>query len=624
MKKLLLTLALAVGVLSMSANEAAITFSELELANGTEVTGVKVNDDISLIFNKGTNSNSPKYYTSGTAVRFYGSNTMKVVGAEGVTITGVEFTTGSGNQIVSGSTVTEGTLDTENQSWTGSANTFTLTEGGTSGHAKIEAISFTYTGGTGEGSIGVFTPEPEPVEYAEVANIKAFLDAENASELSQFTNPVTAVYQNGSYLYVKDETGSLLVYGSVGQTYANGEVIPAGFVGKYASYYGNPQLTSPDLFTAGTAGTVVEPTEIGLDELGVGYANEYIVITGVDIAATDKTNTFAISNDAGESQLYARFSDVEVPEGSNYNIEGFVAVYNETVQIYPTRVWSNSGLEAVATPVITPAAGNVEKGTEVIISTETEGATIYYTLDGTTPTTESTVYTAPIILTESVTVTAIAAKEGMDNSAVARASYTIVEPLVIEGDATFNFEMPNTLDPAQETPTADNASGASIGGIEFIDTDVTVVLAGGSTTCRLYYGYNTGVEARLYNGGTITITAPEGQFISGVNFYGNGILNLSYTEGETLTPLTETSWTSEAGVQTAVFTAVEGQATSNGRVDLKGIGVNLIEGTGIDAVVADRNAAVEYFNLQGVRVANPENGLYIRRQGNSVTKVLVK
>ena len=46
--------------------------------------------------------------------------------------------------------------------------------------------------------------------------------------------------------------------------------------------------------------------------------------------------------------------------------------------------------------------------------------------------------------------------------------------------------------------------------------------------------------------------------------------------------------------------------------------------TGIADIVADENAPVEYFNLQGIRVDNPENGLYIRRQGNKVTKVIVK
>jgi hypothetical protein len=44
----------------------------------------------------------------------------------------------------------------------------------------------------------------------------------------------------------------------------------------------------------------------------------------------------------------------------------------------------------------------------------------------------------------------------------------------------------------------------------------------------------------------------------------------------------------------------------------------------ISNIAVDANAPVEYFNLQGVRVANPENGLFIRRQGNKATKVLVK
>ena len=41
-------------------------------------------------------------------------------------------------------------------------------------------------------------------------------------------------------------------------------------------------------------------------------------------------------------------------------------------------------------------------------------------------------------------------------------------------------------------------------------------------------------------------------------------------------------------------------------------------------IVIDQNAPVEYYNLQGVRVANPAPGLYIRRQGNTATKVLVR
>ncbi len=45
---------------------------------------------------------------------------------------------------------------------------------------------------------------------------------------------------------------------------------------------------------------------------------------------------------------------------------------------------------------------------------------------------------------------------------------------------------------------------------------------------------------------------------------------------------------------------------------------------GVEEVAVDANAPVEYFNLQGVRVAEPANGVYIRRQGASVSKVFVK
>lgn len=53
----------------------------------------------------------------------------------------------------------------------------------------------------------------------------------------------------------------------------------------------------------------------------------------------------------------------------------------------------------------------------------------------------------------------------------------------------------------------------------------------------------------------------------------------------------------------------------------------LPEDAGVGDVIADadENAPVEYFNLQGQRIANPVAGQYvIRRQGGTVTKVIVK
>ena len=84
----------------------------------------------------------------------------------------------------------------------------------------------------------------------------------------------------------------------------------------------------------------------------------------------------------------------------------------------------------VKTPKFTPAAGGVTSGTTVTITCATSGATIHYTTDGTAPTASSPTYSSPIAITADTTIKAIAIKDGMDNSSVASASYTIVLPKV--------------------------------------------------------------------------------------------------------------------------------------------------------------------------------------------------
>ena len=57
-------------------------------------------------------------------------------------------------------------------------------------------------------------------------------------------------------------------------------------------------------------------------------------------------------------------------------------------------------------------------------------------------------------------------------------------------------------------------------------------------------------------------------------------------------------------------------------LDLANSTCTLSTAAGVEGVAVDANAPVEYFNLQGVRVANPENGLYIVRRGNKIEKVV--
>ena len=76
---------------------------------------------------------------------------------------------------------------------------------------------------------------------------------------------------------------------------------------------------------------------------------------------------------------------------------------------------------SAATPTITPSteADLYWEPITVTLATTTEGADIYYTLDGSEPTALATKYTAPFSVTATTTVKAIAVKEGLDNSEVA-------------------------------------------------------------------------------------------------------------------------------------------------------------------------------------------------------------
>jgi hypothetical protein len=89
-------------------------------------------------------------------------------------------------------------------------------------------------------------------------------------------------------------------------------------------------------------------------------------------------------------------------------------------------------------PTFTPAAGTYTTTQTVYLSDMTDGAdagnTVYYTTDGTTPTTASLIFsnppccvasTGPIIVSSTMTIKALATASGFTNSAVATAAYTI-------------------------------------------------------------------------------------------------------------------------------------------------------------------------------------------------------
>jgi len=78
-----------------------------------------------------------------------------------------------------------------------------------------------------------------------------------------------------------------------------------------------------------------------------------------------------------------------------------------------------------ATPAFSPADGGPYSTVTVVINDATPGASIYYTLDGSPPSTSSSLYTGPITITSTKTLKAIAVAAGFADSTVASQTYTI-------------------------------------------------------------------------------------------------------------------------------------------------------------------------------------------------------
>ena len=115
----------------------AFTFADLGYANQADVTTIDGTKNCEIVFAKGSSSNAPKYYTSGTAVRAYGGNTITVSAAEGYGLNMIEFTFGASD---GSNEITASTGTFTDGKWTGDADEVVFTIGGTSGNRRIASI----------------------------------------------------------------------------------------------------------------------------------------------------------------------------------------------------------------------------------------------------------------------------------------------------------------------------------------------------------------------------------------------------------------------------------------------------------------------------------------------------
>lgn len=222
-----------------------------------------------------------------------------------------------------------------------------------------------------------------------------------------------------------------------------------------------------------------------------------------DGSDTDKFEIYKGKGISGAS--FASTDDIQV--GDVVTVYGNLTKYNTT---YEFATGSNlvSLVRKVATPTFDPAAGAVIAGSTVTISTTTEGATIYYTTDNTTPTTESTLYSGPITINADQTVKAIAVKDGMTNSDVASASYTIiVTPTIALSPASINTTAAETEGSVAIAYTNLTISDKSDFAVQFYDSesnetstpswiDAEVTEDNGDYVVYYTIGENTSTEVR--------------------------------------------------------------------------------------------------------------------------------
>ena len=120
--------------------EESLTFSTLGKANGTSVEGeaIAIGTNSTITFYKGTNTNDPKYYDTGAAIRAYGGNTVAVAADANMSQIVFTFDSGEGSNAISAKT---GTYD--DGTWTGDAATVVFTIEGTSGHRRFKTVTVT-------------------------------------------------------------------------------------------------------------------------------------------------------------------------------------------------------------------------------------------------------------------------------------------------------------------------------------------------------------------------------------------------------------------------------------------------------------------------------------------------
>jgi len=214
------------------------------------------------------------------------------------------------------------------------------------------------------------------------------------------------------------------------------------------------RVTETSTTKAGAYATVVVPDSaaltysISLDKTGTytflaaneGYAAQTPVTVTVTNTGTGATGALTVALSGTDASSFtlskANTADIEAGDSDTFTLvpnTGLIAkTYTAAVIVsggnsisatFDVSFTVNAPGGTVATPVLS-AASSFTGTKSITITCATDGASIYYTTDGSTPTVSSTPYTAAFTISATTTVKAIAVKGGMTDSEVVSATYT--------------------------------------------------------------------------------------------------------------------------------------------------------------------------------------------------------
>ncbi len=257
------------------------------------------------------------------------------------------------------------------------------------------------------------------------------------------------------------------------------QITPAGVFTSLYSFTGSPALGGgPSGLLQATSGTFYGTTPNGgtssdgtVFTLSMGlspFVETLPTSGGVSAPVFILGNNLTGATDVSFNGMAATFtvvSDSEiqttVPAGA---VTGSVQVTTPSATLKTNVPFEVTSQLVAATPTISPAAGSYTNAQTATITDATAGVAIYYSTDGSTPTTASNLYSGSFPIPSSETLQAIAVASGDSTSAVASAAYTIQNPsnpapvlgslspvYTIAGNAAFTLTVNGSAFTAQST-----------------------------------------------------------------------------------------------------------------------------------------------------------------------------